>query len=195
MHDDEFPFARRTIGAALITGASGAGLALSMARPMVNESIELAYLAAEEVRRASRDGVRTGARAALEAGGPAIKSALEAKDRLRRRAIGSLPPTVGGALEEWRRQFIDGEKAVYFGSLRLADEMQPTFEVARGRSRDLLKDAVKAFEDVADAALATTIKFGEEIQGGEIRPPHGPKPKAAPGSRAAARKKTAKRRP
>jgi hypothetical protein len=189
---DEFPAARRALGAALVTGASGAGLGLSLARPLVHDGIDAAFVAAKQIRESSLRTARAGLSAAVEGGRPALGAALEAKDRMRRRAVGALPPAVGDALEAWRREFIEGEKALYFGSRRFSEEFEPAFEVARARSRNLLQEAVRAFEDVADVTLATSIKLGEAIQEGELPKP--PRRAGAAQKPKAARKKPARRR-
>jgi hypothetical protein len=165
---DEFPIARRAVGTAIVTGSMGAGLAMSLARPMMHEAIDIAYEAVADLRKASLEGARSGLSSARQAGGPGLKSAMDAKDRLRRRALGTLPPGLGAAAEEMRRQFIEAEKSVYYGSIKYAEDLEPALEVARLRTKNLLVEAVRAFEDVADVALATSIKFGEEVQTGEL---------------------------
>jgi len=187
---DDFPIARRAVGTAIVTGSMGAGLALSLARPMMHEAIDIAFEAVADLRKASLEGARTGLGSAVRAGGPGLQSALDAKDRLRRRALGTLPPGLGGAAEEMRRQFIEAEKSVYYGSVKYAEDLEPALEVARLRSKNLLVEAVKAFEDVADVALATSIKFGEDVQAGELRraaPLRGSTKKAKPSPKARAR--------
>ncbi len=190
---DDFPAARRAVGSAIVAGSMGAGLALSLARPMMHEAIDIAYEAVADLRKASLEGARTGLSSAIQAGGPGLKMALDAKDRLRRRALGTLPQGLGVAAEEMRRQFMEAEKSVYYGSIKYAEDLEPALEVARARSKNLLVEAVRAFEDVADVALATSIKFGEDVQTGELR--RASSVRAAPKKvKAGARKRPAPRR-
>lgn len=191
---DDFPIARRAVGTAIVTGSMGAGLALSLARPMMHEAIDIAYEAVADLRKASLEGARTGLGSAIQAGGPGLKLAVDAKDRLRRRALGTLPQGLGVAAEEMRRQFIEAEKSIYYGSIKFAEDLEPALEVARVRSKNLLVEAVRAFEDVADVALATSIKFGEDVQTGELSRAAGvraapKKTKSGPKKRAGARRK------
>jgi hypothetical protein len=190
--DDLFPFARRALGSALITGASGASIALNFARPAANDVLALAYEAALEARKSAIDGGREGLRAARAAAAPSMRTAFQAKDQLRLRAMGMLPPEVAKAADAWRERFIDGEKLVYYGSKHLSNSLEPTREIAFARSKSMLAEAVNAFSDVAEAALATSIKFGEDVQRGEFQPPR-PKGEIAPPSRKSARKKPARR--
>jgi len=192
--DDLFPFARRALGSAIVTGASGAGLALSFARPAAADALERAYEAATQVRKAARENGREGVRAALDAGRPAIQSAFEAKDRLRRRAVGALPPTLAESVEGWRSQFIEGEKLAYYGGVRLARDLQPAGDLAMARSKSVLAEAVLAFGDVAEVALANSIKFGEELQKGELNIPSSPRPAAKKGRALGGARKSARRK-
>lgn len=191
--DDLFPMMRRSLGSALVTGASGASIALSFARPAANDALALAYEAAVEARKSAIDGSRAGLRSARAAAAPSLRSALVAKDQLRMRAMGMLPPEAAKAAEGWRERFIEGEKFAYYGSKRLSDSLEPARELARARSKSVLAEAVNAFGEIAEVALATSIKFGEEMQRGEFEPP---KPKAAKDSpsRRSARRKPAARR-
>lgn len=180
---DEFPAARRAFGTAIVTGSMGAGLALSLARPLMHEAIDIAYEAVADMRRASLEGARTGLTAARQRGRPGLQTAMDARDRLRRRAMGTLPPGLGVAAEQMRRQFIEAEKSVYYGSIKYAHDLEPALEVARLRTKNLLVEAVKAFEDVAQVALASSIQFGEDVQTGQIPGAFGfrPGPKKAKG--------------
>jgi hypothetical protein len=191
--DDLFPFGRRVLGSALMTGASGASLALSMARPAMDDAVDAAIRAADEFRRAARDGTRNGLKAAFEAGRPGLDSALTAKDQLRRRAIGSLPPQVADRAEAWRRRAIEGEKLAYYGSQRFIRDLEPAYEVARARSKSMLTEAVHAFEDVADVALAATATFGDELARGELPRPQPSKSRRGSATNKARAKKPAKR--
>jgi hypothetical protein len=193
--DDLFPFGRRALGSALMTGASGAGLALSMARPSMDEAVDAAIRAADEFRKAARDGARSGLKSAFEAGRPGLDNALATKDLLRRRALGSLPPQVADRAEAWRQRAIGGEKLAYYGSKRFAHDMEPVFELARDRSRNLLVQAVHAFEDVADVALSATATFGDELARGDLPPPPRPRAKPSGTKRKGRAKKPSKKSP
>jgi hypothetical protein len=162
--ETEVPFGRRAIGAAIVSGASGAGLAFSLARPALRDGLETAQMLTDHMRRASADMARGTARAAVESARPTLGAAVDVKDRLRRRALGNLPPAVGGMLEDWRREFIEGEKAVYFGGLRVAGDLKPAVEMAQQRSWALLQSALGTFSDVVDTGLASMVKVGEGLQ-------------------------------
>jgi hypothetical protein len=192
--DDLFPMMRRSLGSALVTGASGASIALHFARPAANDALVLAYEAAVEARKSALDGTRAGLRSARAGAAPSLHAALQAKDQLRRRAVGMLPPEAAKAAEGWRQRFIEGEKFAYYGSQALSRSLEPARELAMARSRSMLADAVNAFGEVAEVALATSIRFGEEMQRGAFEPP---KPKGAkePPSRKASRRKPRARTP
>ena len=178
---EDFPFARRTMGSAIVTGAMGAEIAMSLSRPLVREAIGTAFDVASDLRKASLETARAGVGSVMRGERPTLKVALDAKDRMRRRAVGMLPPEIGDNVEQARLRFIEGEKALYYGSLRFAGDLEPAFEVASLRSKNLLVDAVRAFEDVADVALATSMRFGEDLQTGDLRKASGakrPKPRA-----------------
>jgi hypothetical protein len=191
--DDPFPFARRALGSALITGASGASIALTFARPAANDALALAYEAALEARKAAIDGGREGLRSARAAAAPSLRTAFQAKDQLRLRAMGMLPPEVAKAAEAWRERLIEGEKFAYYNSKHFSQALEPTREIAFARSKSVLAEAVTAFGDVAEAALATSLKFGDEMQRCGFHPPE-PKGAKAPPSRKSARKKPVRRR-
>lgn len=187
--DDLFPLFQRSLGSAIITGASGAGMALAMARPMAADALAMAYETALEARKAAIENGREGLRQVRSAGDPAFKTAFEAKNRLRHRAVGMLPPGPAGALDALRHQRIEGEKLAYYASKRLMKDLEPAREMAFAKSQSLLTEAVLAFGDVAEVALATSLKFGEELQRGEFEPP---KPKA---QAKRTQKKSARRKP
>jgi len=191
--DDLFPFARRAFGSALVTGASGASMALSFARPAVDETLEMAWRTADEMRRAARQGARTGFKDAIEAGRPTIEAALGTKDLMRRRAMGTLPPQMAERVEAWRSRGIDAEKLAYFASRRAARDLEPALELARARSRSVLAEAVHAFEDVAEVALSTSITFGDELARGDIAPPKRSRGAAAAGKKSSRARKGAKK--
>jgi len=169
-------FGRRALGAALVAGATGAGLALSFARPMVRDGLEAAAHTSGGLRRASVEVAKGATRAAFDAARPTFESALEAKDRLRRRAVGSLPTGFGGMLEEWRREFIEGEKAVYFGGRQMAGDLRPALDAARARSWAMLESALGTFGDVVDTSLVTMVKMGEGLQAPQRPKREAPKP-------------------
>ena len=190
--DDLMPLVRRSLGSAIVTGASGASIALSFARPAANDALALAYESAVEARKTALTLGRDNLKAAREASGPTLRGALDAKDQLRRRALANMPPALAGAVDAWRHQLIEGEKLAYFGSRRLASRLEPAREVAWDRSRSVLADAVNAFGEVAEVALATSIKFGEDLQRGDFEPPRpskGAKPNLKPRARAKKAKK------
>src|SRR2546428_6446835 len=169
--EDEIPLARRAIGAAIVTGAAGAGLVYSVARPILRDGAEAAWSASGELRRAAVEVARGAGRAAVEAARPSLGTALEAKNRLRRRAVGSLPSPVADLVDDWRQQLIEGEKAAYFGTLRVASELKPAFQQAQRRSFELFDTALGALDEVVDTGLAAALKAGNDIGKGDLPAP------------------------
>jgi len=182
--EEDVPFARRAIGAAVVTSAAGAGLVYSVARPIVRDGIEAARSTSAEIRHAAVEVARGAGRAAIEAARPTLGTAFDVKNRLRRRAVGSLPSPVADLVDDWRHQLIEGEKAAYFGSLRVASELRPAFEQAQRRSFELLDSALGALDEVVDTSLAAALKAGNEIGKGEL---------PAPPKRASAKKRPRRR--
>jgi hypothetical protein len=190
--DDLLPFARRALGSAIVTGSQGASFALEAARPAATDALAMAYEAALEARKAALSSGRDGLRSVREASRPALDAAFEAKRQLRRRAVGQLPPGASQLVEGMRHQRIEAEKLAYNSARRLVKDLEPARELAWAKSQNLLAEAVNAFGDVAQVALATSLKFGEEMQRGDFDPPR-PRAQAKRPAKPSARRRPAKR--
>ncbi|HEX9710136.1 MAG TPA: hypothetical protein VGB42_09255 [Candidatus Thermoplasmatota archaeon] len=180
------PFVQRAIGSAMVTGAAAASVALAVGRPMVREGIRSACGTSSSVRRSYARAAREVGRAAWESSRPLTETALGAKDRARRRAVGMLPPAIGEAVEGWRHDLIEAEKAVYYGSREALSDVQPRVDRACAVGLELVERAFDAWDDIVDASVAAAATVGEDMQ----RPPPAAGPaRSAPRSGHGARKR------
>jgi hypothetical protein len=183
--DEPAPFLQRAVGSALVTGAAAATFGLAFARPVVREAIHSAGHSSSPWRTSTERAARDVGQAALESARPLVRVALDAKDRARRRAVGSLSPGLGAVAEAWRHDLIEVEKSLYYGGRQALADTRPRAEQACDAGVELAHRLLDVFDEVVDAGLAATATLGEDLQ----------QPRRAPSAPARRRRATpAKRR-